>query len=248
MRLGMRLVSLVVVPLACGGSDGQISTDTGGEDPGPIVLQVLSPASGSSVGLGEEVVLSAAASSEVSGETIALDSLEWRLNTGDWSATGNELKVSDFPVGSHQLIATGRRGSREATDAVDLIVEGGTHELSGRLRVTLEISDGQWTFDDDCDVPVVLLMENSAFAGTSAPCEFFEQFEDYKETIEWIVSGTESSGVVSGELGVADGAENIPFDGTWDASTKALSGTFDVAGSNTDGEVRFYGSIEASAQ
>ena len=248
MRLGMSLTCVIGVAVACGGSDGEISTDTGGVDPGPLVLQVLSPTAGSTVELGENVLLSASASSELSGESVALDSLEWRLNTGDWSAMGNEVTVNDFPAGVHQLIATGRRGPREATDAIDLVVEGGSAELSGQLRVTLEVSDGQWTVDDDCDVPVVLLMDNSSFAGTSAVCEFFEQFEDYKETIEWIISGTEESGVVSGELGVADGEENIPFEGSWDPVNKVLNGSFDVGGANTDGEVRFYGSLEASAQ
>lgn len=208
----------------------------------PAVLSIVSPADGTVFSEGDSVTLSAEATGSVSGDVLPIDALEWTTNVGDWMVSGNDVSVSDFPVGSLQLIATASISGREVTAAADLVVEPRRYELSGSLDADVELYSSEWnyTFEDDCKGTMAFVIENSVVSGTGS-CEAFD------EPIEFLVEGTESDGVVTGEMGVSGGEENVPFTASWDSEAEVLQGSFDQTWESSDGTLRMVGTFSASA-
>ena len=216
--------------------------DSGSPAVDPAVLSILSPADGAVLVQGESVLLSAEATGTNSGDSLPIDSLEWSANVGDWQVSGNDVSVSDFPVGPLQLIATASIAGREVTAGIDLVVEPRRYELSGSINADVEVYSSEWdyTFEDDCKGAMAFVVEGATVAGSGA-CEAFD------EPIDFLVSGTESGGVVTGEMGVSGGEENVPFTGTWNSETEVLEGSFDQTWESGDGTLRMVGTFIATA-
>ena len=244
MKLFWPSMFAAVILTACsaGGTDGGPVGDTGSSEVDPAVLSILSPTDGAVLAEGEGVLLSAEAVGSVSGDTLAMDALDWSLNVGDWQASGNDVTVSDFPAGSLQLIATASISGREVTAVADVVVEPRRYELSGTIDADVEVYSSEWdyTFEDDCKGAMAFVIEGSSVSGTGA-CEAFD------EPIDFLVTATEAGGVVTGEMGVSGGEENVPFTGTWDSETEVLEGTFDQTWESSDGTLRMVGMFSASA-
>lgn len=245
MRKNWLLWIGVVGIVGCGGgvqSTDQVGTDSGSGPVDAAVLSVLSPADGSVLAEGEDVLLSVEAVGSVSGDILSIASVDWRLNVSEWGASGNDVSVSDLPAGNLQLIATAMVGEREVTAAVDLIVEPRRFELSGSMDAEIEVYSSEWgmTFDDDCKGPMAFVLEGNVLSGTGA-CVAFD------ETVDFLVTGTDNNGEVTGEMGVSDGEENVPFNGTWNSDTTTLMGSFDQTWESGDGTLRLFGSFSATA-
>ncbi|MEC7241673.1 MAG: hypothetical protein VXW32_10585 [Myxococcota bacterium] len=236
-------MAMTLVACSSGNTDSGPGDDTGASSEDPAVLTIVSPADGAVVTEGDSVLLSAEARGSVSGDVLAMDALEWGTNVGDWMVSGNDVSVSDFPVGSLQLIATASISGREVVAAVDLVVEPRRYDLSGRIDAAVELYSNEWnyTFEDDCNGTMVFVIEGAAVSGTGS-CEAFD------EPIEFLVTGTESNGQVTGEMGVSGGEENVPFTASWDSEAEVLEGAFDQTWGSDDGTLRMVGTFSASTE
>ena len=234
----------LVTLAACGGvtTDNGPGSDSGESQIDPAVLSIVSPEDGSVFSEGDSVLLSAEAVGSVTGSVLEITALDWSLNAGEWGASGNEVRVTDLPSGALQLRATAEVAGREVVAVADLVVEPRRLELSGTMDAEVEVYSNEWdmTFEDDCRGAMAFVLEGSNLSGTGA-CEAFD------EPIEFLVTGTENNGQVSGEMGVSGGEENVPFEGTWDDASATLTGSFDQTWESGDGTLRMVGSFSATA-
>ena len=244
MKLFWPSACLAMTLVACSSenTDNGPLDDSGSTPDDPAVLAIVSPADGAVLIEGDSLTLSAEATGSVSGDVLPIDALEWSTNVGEWQVSGNDVSVSDFPAGSLQLIATASISGREVIAAADLVVEPRRYELSGRIDAVVELYSTEWnyTFEDDCKGTMVFAVEASVVSGSGA-CEAFD------EPIEFLVTGTESGGEVTGEMGVSGGEENVPFTASWNSETEVLEGSFDQTWESGDGTLRMVGTFSASA-
>jgi hypothetical protein len=229
-----------------GGSDGakDLNGDSGSGDSGGdhpyYVLEILSPADGSAFSEGDEVFLDVSLIEDGGADTTAV-SITWTLNTGDWTVDGDGVNVTDLPVGVHVLTATADVGPNGLSKFVNISVEALPINLTGSMDGKVEVKDPDgFGADDDCDGPMAFVLDGADLSGTGG-CTAFG------ENIDFLVTGTVTDGQVSGEMGVSGGEENVPFTGTWDASTQVLTGAFDRTWTTTDGTLRIFGTFQATA-
>ena len=108
-------LSLCTTIVACGSADKDDSSEI--ETDEIYSLNIVSPASDASYASGELVGLSVAVESN-SGTIATLDQVIWE--TGDWTASGNNLNVSDLPDGSRSLSVTVASMGETFSGAVDI--------------------------------------------------------------------------------------------------------------------------------
>jgi len=220
-----------------GGDSGAGDSGTGQQD---VEFEILSPADGSSFSEGDEIFLDARLA-YASGEDLN-ETLSWSLGSGEWSAEGDELIVTDVPAGVHTLTVTAENvGPNGLSRSVNIEVVALPINLTGTLDGKVEVGDGgSFNFDDDCKGPMAFVLDGSELSGTGG-CTAFD------EAIDFLVTGTVSGGQVTGEMGVSGGEENVPFTGTWDAEAQLLTGEFDQTWTNSDGFLRIFGTFQATA-
>lgn len=234
-------VCIIVGLVACGGEVDADSSDSA-EPVGILVVSIQSPLAGAVVTEGDEVFLQLEVGYE-DGESVDADSVSWSLESGAWSASGNGLTATDLPIGALQLVAEAQVGRFALSDSVSLTVEAVVVpplDLSGSLDAMVKIADNSGNdFDDDCNGPVVFVLDGADLTG-SGSCSAFN------ETLDFIITGTVSAGQVTGEMGVSDGEENVPYTGEWDKDNQVLTGVFDETWTSSDGSLRLWGTFRAT--
>jgi len=121
-RAARALGALALVLLAaCGDKDSDSGGATGGSSTGSPSLDIVSPRSGDFYDEGDTVLLDVEARS---GDSAAAEptGLRWSLVDGDWSASGDNLSVTDLPPGVWTLQADAAVDGQPLQASVELIV------------------------------------------------------------------------------------------------------------------------------
>ena len=202
-----------------------------------ITFSITSPSDGARFVSGEAVVLSAA----VTGVNLAPgEELSWSV--GDWSASGNDVSVTDLPVGTLSLTARLPIDGIDYTDSVELVIEPPPEpvDYEGILSLTLELESDFGDFDFDCthDYLGFTVQPSGSLEGEGA-CEAINQ--TYVFSITGQVDGTS----VSGEMQVDSADSPMAFEGTV-ADDGSITSTFDETFANDDGSLRLVGDWVAS--
>ena len=216
------------------------------EDTAPIdspTLEIVSPMEGDVFTFGDEVTLSADGSYSVSGDPLDLTALAW--SAGDYSGVGNDLVVTDFPVGEVDLVATLDVDGREISASVMFTVEAPPAEpfnLAGPFNseVSLYVAEYDMSFDDSCNGNVQITVETDWTMTGMANCSAFG------ESAVFGVTGAIDGEDVSGELTVEDAEETLPFTGTWNEEAGQMSVAFDSTFASDEGELTVAGTFNAS--
>jgi hypothetical protein len=191
----------------------------------------------------EEVALLATGVYELSGDPVDLSALTWTNATGDWSAAGPDLVVTDLPVGENVLTASFEVNGRVLSDSVAITIEAPPAEpvdLVGPFNgyVELFVAEYNMTFKDDCigTIAVTVGTDNSVLG--SLHCEALG------ENVDLDVSGTVGAGEVHGMFSYEDSEEKVAFDGTY-TEEDGMWATYDSAFSNEDGNLAISGDFNA---
>ena len=116
------LAPLAVAALtACGDKDGDSGGPVAGGGSGAPRLEIVSPRSGDFYDQGDTVLLDADARG-ADGAVVEPGDLRWSLVDGDWSASGDNLDVTDVPPGVWTLQADANVEGQPVQATAELII------------------------------------------------------------------------------------------------------------------------------
>jgi hypothetical protein len=114
VRQGANAVLVGLLAIACG--------DKGAGDSGAqvVTLSIASPDDGAFLDEGRDVLLDVEARDQTGAEVYVTD-VAWSAD-GGWSAAGDEITVSDLPVGEYALRATAVYAGEALSASIDVYV------------------------------------------------------------------------------------------------------------------------------
>lgn len=116
VRQGAFVALVALASIGCGDKDG------GDSGTSTVVLSIVSPDDGAFLDEGAEVFLDVEARDE-SGAELPVTDVSWEAD--GWSAEGDEITVSDLPVGEFELRATGVNDAKTLSASIEVYVFAG---------------------------------------------------------------------------------------------------------------------------
>lgn len=246
----MRLTALFfcLASLAACGGDGS-SDDTSGQKDQKASkpeLTISAPQEGATFTAGDNVHLKVTAT--VDGKGVEVTHADW--SAGEWTRSGNDVDVTDLPVGALTLHVEALVDGATGTADVDITIEEpvditpvGYH---GSIQALMELH-GDFDADATCNGNLTLTgyPEDKSIAGDGS-CAIDSDYGSLGDA-PFTIEGTAKDGNVSGDLIMdADGTEyRTPFTGTGSIGA-AINVSYDKTHSADGNSLRIYGTWSAT--
>lgn len=247
MRLTALFLSLASLSACDGGGSSDDTAGTKVQKKSQPELTVAAPEQGATYTLGEPVHLNVTA--KVDGKSVAVSQVAW--SAGGWSHTGNNVDVTDLPVGALTLHAEATVDGATATADVDITIEEPVDNTPvgyhGSIQALIELHSSDGDFDATCNGSLTLtgFPADKTISGSGA-CEIDSDFGSLGDA-PFTLEGTAKDGNVSGDMVMeADGTEyRTPFTGTGSIGA-AINANYDKTHSIDGGSLRLYGTWSAT--
>lgn len=246
MRLTALLLCLASLA-ACGGESS--SDDTSGQkdqQKSKPVLTIAAPQDGATFTAGDDVHLNVTAT--VDGKGVAVAHADW--STGSWTRTGNDIDVTDLPIGAVTLhveaLVDGVTGTADVDITIEEPVDNTPVGYHGSIQALMEVH-ADIDVDATCfgNLTVTGLPADKTLTGEGS-CEIDSDFGSLGDA-PFTLEGTAKDGTLSGDLVmVAEGTEyRTPFTGTGSIGAP-LNASYDKTFTVDGDSLRLYGTWSAT--